>query len=89
MLRSKIQFIVKRSFDGCCEAKSSIQYSGALMDVAKQNPEYCKAELWWMHEVNPVSKRGALVDFAKQNPLSFHKIKSSDFTQSIFVLRRY
>jgi hypothetical protein len=48
MLRSKIQFIVKRSFDGCCEAKSSIQYSGALMDVEKQNPVYCKAELWWM-----------------------------------------
>ena len=59
------------------------------MDVAKQNPVYCKAKLWWMHEVNPVSKSEALMDIAKQNPLSFHKIKSSDFTQSIFVLRRY
>jgi hypothetical protein len=52
------------------------------------NPVYCRAELCWMHEVNPVSKSGALLDVAKQNPLSFHKIKSSDFTQSFFVLRR-
>jgi len=44
-----------------------------------------KAELWWMHEVNPVSKSIASLGVTKQNPLSFHKIKSSDFTQSIFV----
>ena len=40
------------------------------MDVAKQNPVYCKAKLWWMHEVNPVSKSGALLDVAKQNPVN-------------------
>jgi hypothetical protein len=39
------------------------------MDVAKQNPVYCKGELWWMHEVNLVSKSGSLPDVAKQNPV--------------------
>jgi len=87
MLRSKIQF---RKAELCwMHEVNPVSKSGALVDVAKQNPVYCRAELWWMHEVNPVSKSIASLDVEKQNPLSFHKIKSSDFTQSIFVLRRY
>ena len=42
------------------------------MDVAKQNPVYCKAKLWWMHEVNPVSKRGALVDARSESSFEKH-----------------
>ena len=55
MLRSKIQIIEKRSFDGCCEAKYRLLKSGALMDVANQNPDYYQ--------------NGALMDVAKQNPI--------------------
>jgi hypothetical protein len=54
------------------------------MDAAKQNPVYCKAKLWWMHEVNPVSKSGALLDVAKQNPV-YIKAELSGFFYYINV----